>query len=195
MLMKRLSSPDSSTSRSFSPGNWRSRSSTSPSTEAAFAWTSFWPLVSDRSGVGILTSTGIAFLLGRLGLEVGESLVEGRERGLDLHVGLEPPVERVRRLEPVAGDADDDGLVARDHARLDELLRRGDRHTARRLGEDALRPREQEHPFDDLLVGRVLAVAARLLRRLVRVVPVRGVADRERLGDRARPDGRSEERR
>src|SRR6266403_3433847 len=167
MLMNRRSSPVSSTRRSFSPGNWRSRSATTSSTVPPFAETSALPFVTWRSGVGIRTVTGIVVSLSaRLVLEVGQRAIEGRERGLDLDVRVEAVVERVGRLEPIAGDGDDHGLVTRDHAGLDQLLGGGHRHTARRLGEDALRPRQQQHALDDLLVRGVLAEAARLLRHL-----------------------------
>src|SRR6267142_5752192 len=107
MLMNRRSSPVSSTRRSFSPGNWRSRSATTSSTVPPLAETSALPFVTWRSGVGMRTVTGIVVSLSaRLILEIGERAIEGRERGLDLHVGFEPLVERVRRLEAVPGDAD-----------------------------------------------------------------------------------------
>src|SRR5437879_2464264 len=143
MLMKRRSSPLSSTSRSLSPGNWRSRSATTSSTVPPLADTSALPFVTWRSGVGMRTVTGIVVSLSaRLVLEIGQRAIEGGQRGLDLHVRLQPLVERVGRLEPVAGDADDHRLAARDHARLDQLLGDGHRDAARRLGKDA---RSEEH--------------------------------------------------
>src|SRR5215813_7195878 len=185
MLMKRRSSPLSSTSRSRRPGNWRSRSATTSSTVPAFACTSALPFVTCRSGVGIRTVTGILVSFSlffrsprtvgpqphdvlrlalpfstHLILEISQRAVERREGRLDLDVRLEPIVERVRGLEPVAGDADDHGLVTRDDTRLDELLRRGDGHAAGCLGENAFRPRQQQHALDDLRVRGVLAEAA-----------------------------------
>src|SRR5512132_2245199 len=158
MLMNRRSSPDSSTRRSFMPGNWRSRSATTSSTVSPLAWTSALPLVTWRSGVGMRTVTGIVVSLSaRLIFEVGQGPVEGGERGLDLHVRLEPLVERVGRLEAVARDGDHHRLVARDDAGLDELLGRRHRHAACGLREDALGARQQQHALDDLLVGGVLA--------------------------------------
>src|ERR671936_338793 len=59
MLMKRRSSPLSSTSRSLRPGNWRSRSATTSSTVVPLAETSALPFVTWRSGVGMRTVTGI----------------------------------------------------------------------------------------------------------------------------------------
>src|SRR5215470_17613329 len=214
MLMKRRSSPLSSTNRSLRPGNWRSRSATTSSTVPAFVCTSALPFVTCRSGVGIRTVTGIlvsfvfrsprtvgpqpheiqrphCLLLSlavsfRLVLEVGERAIERRQRRFDLHVGLEPIVERIRRLEAIAGDAHHHRLVARDHTCLDELFRGGERHTAGRLGEDPFCPRQQQHGFDDFGVGGVLAEAARLLRGSVRVVAVGGITDGQRLGNRVR---------
>src|SRR2546425_10493028 len=125
-------------SRSFSPGNWRSRSSTRPSTVWPLAWISALPFVSERSGVGIRTSTGMRVPPTPRGLEGGQRAVEGRQRRLDVHVGFEATGERVRRLEAVAGDADDDRLGPLDDPGLDELPRRGDRDAARGLGEDEI---------------------------------------------------------
>src|SRR5215468_6986023 len=122
MLMKRRSSPLSSTSRSLRPGNWRSRSATTSSTVPAFACTSALPFVTCRSGVGIRTVTGmLVSFSARLALEIGKRAIERGQRGLDAHMGVEPVVERVGRLEAVARDADHHGFVARDDARLDEL--------------------------------------------------------------------------
>src|SRR5262245_20273709 len=68
--------------------------------------------------------------------------------------------DRLERLVPVAGDADDDRLVARDAAELDQLL--GHRHggAASRLGENPFALREQPDAGDDLLVADRLCPAA-----------------------------------
>ena len=58
------------------------------------------------------------------------------------------------RLVAVAGDADDDRLVARNRAALDELPRRRDGHAAGRLGEDAFGLGQQLNALDDLVVCR-----------------------------------------
>src|SRR5204862_5011984 len=61
--------------------------------------------------------------------------------------------ERLQRLQAVAGDVGHDALVGADDALLGELLQGGDRDTTGRLGEDPLRPGEELHPVDDLVVG------------------------------------------
>src|SRR6267142_3081657 len=167
--MKRRTSPPSSTRRSLRPGYCFSRSSMSPPTESAAACTSAWPLVSERSGVGIRTSTAMERLLASgsgagFGFQIRERLVEHGQGRTDGHVHREPVIEDIGRLEPGARDADHDGLVARNAPRLDELPRRGNGDAARGLGEDALGAGEELHALDDLLVGRVLAIATRILR-------------------------------
>src|SRR5688572_4763213 len=62
MLMKRRRVPVSSTSRSFMPGNCRSRSARTWSTESPLASTCALPFVTDRSGVGMRTITGMCAL-------------------------------------------------------------------------------------------------------------------------------------
>src|SRR5215831_13411235 len=126
----------------------------------------------------------VTFLLRRVGLEIGQRAVEGRQRRLDLHVRVQAILQRVRRLEAVAGDADHDRLVTRNDAALDQLLGRRDGHAAGGLREDALGARQEQHALDDLLVGRVLAGTARFLGHLVRVIAVGRVADGQRLRDR-----------
>src|SRR6266481_5971217 len=63
MLMKRRISPFSSTSRSRSPGYWRSRSSINSPTVSAVTSTSAEPLVIALRGVGMRTRTAILGLL------------------------------------------------------------------------------------------------------------------------------------
>src|SRR5260370_12938457 len=131
MLMNRRSSPVSSSRRSFTPGTWRLRSGTTSSTVPPLAETSALPFVTWRSGVGIRTVTGIVVSLSaRLVLEVGQRAIEGRERGLDLDVRVEAVVERVGRLEAIAGGGDDHRPGSGDHADLHQLRGGGPPHPA-----------------------------------------------------------------
>ena len=90
------------------------------------------------------------------------------------------------------GDVDHDAFVGPDHAVGRELFQRGDRHSARGLGEDPFRAREESHTVDDLVVGDGGKPASRSAHDIEREVAVGRIADRERLGDRVglhRPDG------
>ena len=92
----------------------------------------------------------------------------------------------VLRLQAVAGDADDDLLVARNAALLDQLLRDGQGDAAGGLGEDAFGLGEQQHRLGDFLVVDVLAPAAGFAHDLDGEVAVGRIADGQRLGDGVR---------
>ena len=87
------------------------------------------------------------------------------------------------RLQAVAGDTENDALVARNLAALDEFLRAGDSHAAGRLGENARSLGEKTDACDDLVVGDVLGVAAGFLHCADRIVAVGRRADGEGLDD------------
>src|SRR5918996_4754905 len=90
------------------------------------------------------------------------------------------------RLQTVARDEGDRALVRTHDTLFAQTLERCDDDAAGRLREDTFGAREQADTVDDLLVADVFDRAARVARRLYRVIPVGGVADRERLGDRVR---------
>ena len=96
------------------------------------------------------------------------------------------PAQDLDGLVAVAGDADDDRLVARHRAALDELARRGHRDAAGRLGEDALGLGQQLDALDDLVLLHHRAAAARRSHRAQHLEAVGGIADRDRLRDRVR---------
>src|SRR5258705_5588396 len=98
--MKRRTSPPSSMRRSLRPGYCFSRSSMRLPTESAAACTSAWPLVSERSGEGIRTSTDMECLLASgsgagFGFQVGQRLVEHGQRRADGHVHGKAVIEDV----------------------------------------------------------------------------------------------------
>ena len=185
---KRRSSPVSSKRRSAKPG-----CAASSAFERLGDGAAPRPATSDapperlRSCVGMRTVTPSAGH-GLLDVERG---VERVERRRDRRGRAARRRDRLERLQPVAGDVDDDALVGADHAVGRELLQRRDRHAARGLGEDPLGAGEQPHPVDDLVVGDRREAAAARAHRVEREVAVGRVADRERLGDRVglhRPD-------
>src|SRR5262245_60742498 len=191
MLRNFRKSPVSSKRRSRSPGYWRSRSSTSSPTSLPLAYTSPTPPVCRRSGVGIRTSTGILgsslprghrLELGQHGLDRGEARAHAQRPGYTTLQGFDG-------LQTAARDADYNRLVAADAALCDELPRGGEGHAARRLREDSLRPGQELHRLDDLLVRRVRGPAARLPHRLGGIVAVGGVPDGEGLRDGPRSHG------
>src|SRR5438132_967838 len=176
MLMKRRSSPLSSTSRSLSPGNWRSRSATTSSTVPPLADTSALPFVTWRSGVGMRTVTGIVVSLSaRLVLEIGQRAIEGGQRGLDLHVRLRGvhlrlhgAVDQAERLELLEGlpDLGDQGAARAGHNNMlrcppAQLL--GDL-VAERLGAfRVVRPEVHVHERPAVLVSDLRAEAVHLV--------------------------------
>src|SRR6185437_5166995 len=115
---------------------------------------------------------------GRLQLvEVAETRADQRRLG-------QPADQRVLRLHPVAGDADDHRAVVSPYlAARDQLERGAQRDAAGRLSEDPLGLGEQPHGADDLLVVRLGGPAARADDRLAGVEAVGRVADGQRLGD------------
>src|SRR5215218_2128188 len=147
---KRRSSPCSSNSRSRNPGCVLSRPSSTVASEPPSAVTSALPAESSRSCVGMRTVTAINSLLDGVGRE---RLVEGVERGRDDGSRTDAGLDRVERLEPVAGDVGDDALVGSYDALSREALERRDGHASRGLGEDALGAREELHRVDDLVVA------------------------------------------
>src|SRR5439155_14200392 len=74
-------------------------------------------------------------------LEVGESGRDAKRLG-------DAVEHRLERLVAVAGDGDDDRLVARDAPLLDQLLGNRDGGAAGRLGEDAFGPGEETDALD-----------------------------------------------
>src|SRR5690242_3920591 len=154
-LTKRRSSPASSNNRSWNPACFASRSLSTSATVAPSALISALPPDSSRSCVGMRTVTAInSLLVGSLADRVGrERLVEGVERWGDHRGGSDGRLDRVERLEPVAGDVGDHTLVGPDDPLGREPLQRGDGDAAGGLGEDALGAGEQLHRVDDLVVG------------------------------------------
>ena len=92
-------------------------------------------------------------------------------------------------LVAVAGDADDDRLVARNRAVLDQLDRARQRRAARGLGEDAFGLRDQLHGVENLAVGRHRARAAARADGGEHLESVGRIADRDRSRDRVRLHG------
>ena len=90
-------------------------------------------------------------------------------------------------LQPVARDTENDALVARKLASLDEFLRAGDSDAAGRLSEDSSRLGEKTYSCDDLIVGDVLGVAAGFFHCADCIVAVGRRADGEGLYDGLRP--------
>src|SRR5215510_15548298 len=135
MLMKRRSDPSSSQSRSLKPGNCRSRSSITAPTLPPSARTLLAPPATRCSGVGTRTVTliGLHPHKGALAPDALERL----ERRLDRDRRHDFVDDRLLRLEAIAGDVGDDGLVAADRTLLDQFPQDRDRHPAGGLGEDA----------------------------------------------------------
>ena len=67
-----------------------------------------------------------------------------------------------------------------------ELARRGNRHAACGLGEDAFAFRQESHAVHNLRIGCVLGPAAAAQDRLGRIKAVRRIADGKRARDRRR---------
>ncbi|OLL73183.1 ComEC/Rec2-related protein [Pseudonocardia sp. Ae168_Ps1] len=93
---------------------------------------------------------------------------------------------RVERLEAVTGDHQDGLGVRVERACLEQLLRRGNRDTARGLGEHALGLGQEPDAGDDLVVGDVGDRATGAAHRVQDVRTVGRVADRQRAGDGVR---------
>src|ERR1700730_14357037 len=168
--------------RSRSSACWSNTASSASPTVEPWTSSSASPPVTARSWVGILTVTPIASdadPLRDLGLEA-------RRIGVDL-VHREPIAGRVERLQPFAGDHQDDPLAVADIAPFGELCEDSGRHTPGGLGEDSSRLGEQADSVADLVVRDRVHGAARFARQLQRIDAVGGVADREALGDRVRP--------
>ena len=89
-------------------------------------------------------------------------------------------------LQAVAGDAEDDRLVAVDPPLFDQLLGDGQGDAAGGLGPDPLGLGQELHGVDDRLVVDVLAPAAGRPDQLRGEVAVGRVADGQALGDRLR---------
>ena len=118
-----------------------------------------------------------------------QRVAHGPARRRDRGGRADLPGHGVEGLEAVPGDQQHRLGVRVDPARLDELLRRGHGDAARRLGEHALRPRQQADALHDLGVADVADRAAGAAHRVEHVGPVGRVADGERAGDGVRPHG------
>ena len=91
------------------------------------------------------------------------------------------------RLQPVAGDDQDDAIALADLAATHRFAQRAERDGGRRLAEHAGRLREQRDVLDDLVLGDRMDRAAGRARRRDGELAVGGTADRERARDRVRP--------
>src|SRR4029077_13485663 len=88
------------------------------------------------------------------------------EHGLELAEGaadadrLDDAADHLGGLVAVAGDADDDRLVAPQGGALAELAGRGDRHAASGFGENALGLGQEGDPPEDLVLFHRRAAAS-----------------------------------
>src|SRR3990170_2265247 len=117
-------------------------------------------------------------------VDAAEERVDRRGVRGDGGEGRERRAQHGRRLEAVPRDEEDNPLVPIDPAVLQGALQGRDGRPSRRLGEDALRPREEPLGLDDLGVARGVRKAACAPHDLNRFMTGGGVADREALRDR-----------
>src|SRR5207249_155562 len=82
--------------------------------------------------------------------------------------------------QSITGDTDDQGLVSRDAALVDQLPGDGQRHPTGSLCPDAFSAGQQTDRVDDLRVAGLFTPATRLADRLHDVVAIRRVADPQR---------------
>src|ERR1017187_10012759 len=94
----------------------------------------------------------------------------------------------VERLQSVAGDAKDRGIISRNFARRNEFLRHTHGHTAGRLGKNAFRLRQQLDGVADLVAGHAVSRCAGVIHHLKPVETVGPRAAGERFGTRVRLD-------
>ena len=124
------------------PGCAASRPSSTSATVPPSALTSASPPESSRSWVGMRTVTAMTHFSSWSG---GNASWNASSVGGDHGRGADGRLDRVERLEAVAGDVGDDALVGPDDALGGEPLQRRDGDAARGLGEDALGAGEQLH--------------------------------------------------
>src|SRR6185436_10569295 len=107
--------------------------------------------------------------------------LEFLERAAEPHRRREPILDDFGGLVAVPGDADHDRLIRRNGAALNQVDGGGQCRAAGRLREDTLRLGEELDGVDDLGVRDRRAAATRLPDAFDYLVPVGGVADRNRL--------------
>ncbi len=90
---------------------------------------------------------------------------------------LDTARHRFQAFITIAGDADDNGLVARDAALVDEFLGHGHFGAARRFRKYSLGAGEQYDRIDDLDIGRRPPSAASVAHRMDHVITIGGVAN------------------
>src|SRR2546423_3311546 len=115
-----------------------------------------------RSAAPPVRSGGQALGRAFAGRAAPAQLLQRREHGVELAVDLRRPGlfgMVVERLEPVAGDDRNDGVVGAEAAARGELLEHRDRRAARRLGQDALGGGQQIVARDVLGVTREATLA------------------------------------
>src|SRR5687767_6511768 len=106
------------------------------------------------------------------------------ERAAQLHRHLHTGRHDFGGLIAVAGDADDDRLVARNGAVFNQLYRARERRAAGGLGEDTFGLGDQLHGVENLTVGRHGARPAARTDRREHLETVSRIADRDRPRDR-----------
>src|SRR5262249_25115881 len=143
-------------SKSFADklGNCWHNSSSAALTLVPPASTTVLPCVCSRSGVGIL----ILIAMGSSNeLWFAHERLECLERRLDRDGFFEFAGDGFLRLQAVAGDAENDLLVARQLALLDQLASDRDGHAGGGLAEDTFGAAQQGHPLGDFRIGRVVS--------------------------------------
>ena len=98
----------------------------------------------------------------------------------------------IERLQAVAGDAEDGGIIRRNLARGNEFLGHAVVTPPAGFREDAFVLGEQADAFADFVVGHIVGRAAGFLHHAQRVEAVRRRADGERFRNRVRFDGLEE---
>src|SRR5262245_33325068 len=159
-----------------------SRATTTTSSPRAARARANWAPIPDEAPV--TSATGFGVLMS----SPPTSEAELRRHRVGRRVDRVPHLDLVHRalgvLEAVTGERAHDGLVPVDQPTGGRLEEPGDGGRRRRLHETSFRRRQEAVRVDDLGVAHRPDLAARLVPRRDRALPVRRVADADRGGDR-----------